>query len=73
LDGKGASLSIDAQREEDLDVPGVDEPIGVEIGALVDAPLELAGRLGVPMPELTRIGALLRLKAAVAGLLPATT
>jgi 2-dehydropantoate 2-reductase len=45
----------------------------IEIGALVDAPLELAERHAVPMPELTRIGALLRLKASVAGLLPATT
>ena len=44
----------------------------IEIGALVDAPIELAERYGVPMPELTRIGALLRLKASVAGLLPAT-
>lgn len=45
----------------------------IEIGALVDAPLELAVHHGVEMPELARIGALLRLKASVAGLLPATT
>lgn len=43
----------------------------VELAALVDAPLELGRRLGVPMPELARVGGLLRLKAAVAGLLPA--
>jgi len=45
----------------------------IELAALVDAPLELAARYGVPMPELSRVGALLRLKATIAGLLPATT
>jgi hypothetical protein len=33
----------------------------------------MAARLGVPMPELMRVGALLRLKAVTAGLLPETT
>jgi len=45
----------------------------IELGALVEAPLEMAARLGVPMPELSRVGALLRLKAISAGLLPQTT
>ncbi len=79
--GSGISGSIDAKlaqaREKGIHKPSTlqDFEAGreIEIGALVDAPLELAERLGVPMPELTRIGALLRLKAAVAGLLPATT
>lgn len=42
----------------------------LEVAALVDAPLELAARLNVPMPALHVAGAALRLKAAVSGLLP---
>ena len=42
----------------------------LEIAALVDAPLEMAARLGVPMPALQVAGAALRLKAATSGLLP---
>ena len=52
---------------------GVADGLSPALGLGLDHPLELAGRQGVPMPELTRIGALLRLKAAIAGLLPATT
>jgi 2-dehydropantoate 2-reductase len=79
--GSGISGSIEAKLAQARD-KGIHKPSTlqdfeagreVELGALVDAPLELALRLGVPMPELTRIGALLRLKASVAGLLPATT
>ncbi len=42
----------------------------LEIAALVDAPLELAERLGLPMPALRVAGAALRLKATTNGLLP---
>lgn len=42
----------------------------LEIAALVDAPLELAGRHGVDMPGLRVAGAALRLKASTSGLLP---
>ena len=79
--GSGITGSIDAKLAQARD-KGIHKPSTlqdfeagreIEIGALVDAPIELAGRYGVPMPELTRIGALLRLKASVAGLLPATT
>jgi 2-dehydropantoate 2-reductase len=42
----------------------------IELGALVDAPLEMATSLGVPMPALELIGAAVRLKATAAGLLP---
>lgn len=42
----------------------------VELGAIVDAPLELAGRVNVPMPVLQAFGAAVRLKAMSAGLLP---
>ncbi len=44
----------------------------VELAALVDAPLELAARCGVPMPTLEMVGAAVRLKAVSAGLLPST-
>lgn len=44
----------------------------IEIGALVDAPLELAARHGVAMPLLALVGAILGRKAAAAGLLPGT-
>lgn len=42
----------------------------LEIAALVDAPLEMAARPGVPMPALQVAGAALRLKALTSGLLP---
>jgi 2-dehydropantoate 2-reductase len=42
----------------------------LELAALVDAPLELAERHGVPVPALRTIGAALRLKAVTGGLLP---
>jgi 2-dehydropantoate 2-reductase len=42
----------------------------LEIAALVDGPLELAQRYGVPMPALRVAGAALRTKAATLGLLP---
>lgn len=42
----------------------------LELAALVDGPLELAERHGVPMPALNTVGATLRLKAIIGGLLP---
>lgn len=42
----------------------------VELGAIVDAPLELATRANVPMPVLRAFGAAVRLRAHAAGLLP---
>lgn len=42
----------------------------LELAALVDAPLELARQLNLPMPMLATLGAALRLKARCAGLLP---
>ncbi len=42
----------------------------VELGAIVDAPLELAARANVAMPVLQAFGAAVRLKASSAGLLP---
>jgi len=42
----------------------------LEVAALVDGPLELAQRYGVPMPALRVAGAALRTKAATLGLLP---
>jgi 2-dehydropantoate 2-reductase len=44
----------------------------IEIGALVDAPLELAARHGVATPLLALVGAILGRKARAAGLVPAT-
>lgn len=42
----------------------------LEVAALMEAPLELARHLGVPMPTLATTGAALRLKALRSGLLP---
>lgn len=42
----------------------------IELAAIVDAPLEMAAARGVAMPTLTAIGAAVRLKASLAGLLP---
>ena len=42
----------------------------IELAAIVDGPLELAERHGVPMPALRTVGATLRLKAITGGLLP---
>lgn len=41
----------------------------IELAAIVDAPLELASRHGLPMPLLEAVGAAIRLKARTAGLL----
>jgi 2-dehydropantoate 2-reductase len=80
-DGSGITGSI-AERLKVAREKGIHKPSTlqdfetgrpIELGALVDAPLEMAARLGVPMPELMRVGALLRLKAVTAGLLPETT
>ncbi|MFN7752916.1 MAG: ketopantoate reductase family protein [Pseudomonadota bacterium] len=80
-DGSGITGSI-AERLKVAREKGIHKPSTlqdfetgrpIELGALVDAPLEMAARLGVAMPELMRVGALLRLKAITAGLLPETT
>jgi len=42
----------------------------IELAAIVDAAIELAERRNVPMPELRRVGAMVRLKAREVGLLP---
>jgi 2-dehydropantoate 2-reductase len=44
----------------------------LELAALVDGPLELAHRYGVPMPALRVAGAALKAKAMTMGLLPVT-
>lgn len=80
-DGSGITGSVEDRmkvaREKGIHKPSTlqDFETGrpIELGALVDAPLEMAARLGVAMPELSRIGSLLRLKAIAAGLLPQTT
>lgn len=80
-DGSGITGSVEDRmkvaREKGIHKPSTlqDFEIGrpIELGALVDAPLEMAARLGVAMPELSRVGSLLRLKAIAAGLLPQTT
>lgn len=80
-DGSGITGSVEDRmkvaREKGIHKPSTlqDFETGrpIELGALVDAPLEMAARLGVAMPELSRVGSLLRLKALAAGLLPQTT
>ncbi len=76
--GSGVAGSLDDRmtqaREKGIHKPSTlqDFEAGrqIELGALVDAPLELAAHLQVPMPTLELIGAAVRLKAAAAGLLP---
>lgn len=70
----GAGASFDQAYHKGVHKPSMlqdfDAGRPVELGAIVDAPLELAARAGVPMPVLQAFGAAVRLKAMAAGLLP---
>jgi 2-dehydropantoate 2-reductase len=78
--GSGVEGTVDepfeSAREKGLFKPSTLQDIEagrpLEIAALVDGPLELAQRYGVPMPALRVAGAALRAKAMTMGLLPVT-